>query len=170
MKKVLIIVLCGVSLLYAQCPKDWVESESIYKILSKAEGEAGLPIGLAHCVAYTESRFKPTAMSKVVDGYRSCGLMQLYRKYIVAVAGSLHDGGYKTFDWKNPTDNAQVGCRYLAYLIKKFDGSVYLGVISYNMGETSLRNIKKLSDIPEPCKRYADQIMQLLDDYDSSWR
>ena len=170
MKKVLIVLFCSISVLYAQCPKDWVESENIYRILSTAEEEAGLPIGLAHCVAYTESRFKPTAMSKVVDGYRSCGLMQLYRKYIVAVAGSLHDGGYATFDWKDPADNAQVGCRYLAYLIKKFNGSVYLAVLAYNMGETSLRNIKQLSDIPAPCRRYADQIMRLLDGYDESWR
>lgn len=170
MRKMFVVLLCCVSVLYAQCPKDWVESESIYRILSQAEEEASLPIGLAHCVAYTESRFKPTAMSRVVDGYRSCGIMQLYRKHIVDAADTFYDGGYKTFNWKDPEDNAQVGCRYLAYLIKKFDGSVYLGVLSYNMGETSLRNIHELSDIPEPCKRYADKIMYLLDHYDASWR
>lgn len=120
MKKyiVLLLILIG-SVFYTQCPKDWVESETMYKILSQAEEEAELPIGLAHCVAYTESRFKPTAMSRVVDGYRSCGLMQIYRKHIVDAAGRFHDGGYKTFNWKDPEDNAQVGCRYLAYLIKK---------------------------------------------------
>lgn len=169
MKKfALLFLFFGV--VHAECPRDWVESETIYKVLSAAESEAGLPIGLAHCVAYSESRFKPTAMSKVVNGYRSCGLMQLYRLYIVSNAEKYHDGGYKTFNWKDPEDNAQVGCRYLAYLIKKFGGSVYLAVISYTYGETNLRNIKKWSDIPPHCIVYADQVMRLLDEYEESWR
>ena len=170
MKKCLIIFICCIGITYAEAPKDWVESDNIYKILSAAEQEAGLPRGLAHCVAYRESRFKPTAMSKIVNNYRSCGIMQLYRKYIVADANMYHDGGYASFDWADPEDNAQVGCRYLAYLIKKFGGSVYLGICAYNFGETNLRNITSWSDIPLHCRKYTDQIIRLLDEYNESWR
>lgn len=170
MKKCIMVLFLCISILYAECPKDWVESEYIYNVLTVAGDEAGLPTGLAHCVAYTESRFKPNALSKVVNNYRSCGLMQLYRRYIVSVANDFHDGGYSTFRWEDPVDNAQVGCRYLAYLIKKFDGSVYLGILAYNYGETNLRNVKKWSNIPPKCIKYADQILRLLDEYDESWR
>lgn len=169
MKK-LVVLFLFMGAIYAECPRDWIESNTIYTILNAAEADAGLPRGLAHCVAYSESRFKPTAMSRVVNGYRSCGIMQLYRRYIVANAEKYHDGGYKTFNWKNPEDNAQVGCRYLAHLIEKFGGSVYLGVLSYTYGETNLRNVKNLSDIPEHCVAYTNQVMQLLDEYNESWR
>lgn len=169
-KKVIILLFIGISIAYVECPKDWIESEYIYNVLTVAGDEAGLPIGLSHCVAYRESRFKPNALSRIVKNYRSCGLMQLYRMYIVSIANDFHDGGYKTFNWRDPVDNAQVGCRYLAYLIKKFDGSVYLGVLSYTWGETNVRNMKKWSDVPPHCKAYADQVMRLLDEYDESWR
>lgn len=170
MKKCIVIFLCCIGALYAECPKDWVESEYIYNILTEAGYEADLPVGLSHCVAYTESRFKPKAMSRVVKGFRSCGIMQIYRRYIVVAANLYHDGGYTTFNWQDPEDNSQVGCRYLSHLIKQFGGSVYLGVIAYNYGPTNLSNIKQLSDIPIECRDYADQIMALLDDYDCSWR
>jgi len=90
--------------------------------------------------------------------------------YIGDLVTDYFDGTYAEFNWRNPRHNAQVGCRYLAYLIKKFDGSVYLGVLSYTWGETNVRNMKKWSDVPPNCKAYADQVMRLLDEYDESWR
>lgn len=169
MKKVWVIIFCCFSILYAQCPSDWHEPDYIKSILIAAGDEAGLPVGLPHCVSYKESRFKPSATSCVVNGYRSCGLMQLYRKYIVATATQYHDGGYSTFNWQDPADNAQVGCRYLAYLIDKFGGSVYLGVLAYNWGETNVRNMKSLDDVPVSCKDYTDSMMILLDAYSEDW-
>ena len=155
---------------FASCPKDWVESEYIYNILSVNEQKADLPLGLAHCVSYTESRFKPKAMSRVVNNYRSCGIMQLYRMFIVSIVNKYFPGGYSKFNWEDPDDNSYVGCMYLADLIRKFDGSVYLGVLSFNWGETNVRNMKSLSEVPPKCRQYADQIMKLLDEYDESWR
>lgn len=170
MKKLVLLFLVSISVGYAECPKDWVESEYIYNILTMANTEADLPRGLAHCVAYSESRFKVNALSRVVQNFRSCGIMQLYRMYIGDLVVDYFDGKPSEFNWRNPQHNAQVGCRYLAYLIKKFDGSVYLGVLSYTWGETNVRNMKKWSDIPPHCKAYADQVMRLLDEYDESWR
>jgi hypothetical protein len=164
-----IVLLCG-AFLYAQQPKEWNEPQYIYMAISEAEAEAGLPIGLLHCVGYVESRFNPKALSPVTRGYRSCGVVQLYRKYIVDLANKYHDGGYASFRWDDPYDNAQVGGRYLADLIRKFGGSVYLGLIAYNWGETRLRNINKWSDIPVECRVYANTILSLLDQYQESWR
>ena len=170
MKKWIFFMLLGISIIYAECPDDWLEPEYIYDILTIEGNKANLPIGLSHCVAYSESRFKPNALSRRVQNYRSCGLMQLYRMYIGDLVADYFDGTYAEFNWKNPQHNAQVGCGYLAYLIKKFDGSVYLGVLAYTWGETNVRNMKKWSDVPPRCKTYTDQVMRLLDEYDGSWR
>jgi len=167
-KKLALILLLVSFHLYAEKPADWREPDSIKSILSIEESEADLPRGLAHCVAYTESRFNPSARSRLVDNYRSCGLMQLYRRYIGELVGRFSSDP-KGFRWDDPGDSAEVGCRYLAYLIKRFDGSVYLGLCAYNFGPTSLDNIKQWSDIPKPCRRYADGIMKLLDEYQEEW-
>lgn len=168
MKVKLIIILALLPLAYAQKPPDWNEPEAIKNILTVQGDRAGLSIGLSHCVAYIESRFIPTARSKVVNNYRSCGIMQIYRMYIVSLVNK-YSSHPATFDWTNPRDNAEVGCKYLAYLIERFDGSVYLGVLSFNWGETNVQNMKSLDDVPPKCKKYADSIMRLLDSYDESW-
>ena len=163
------LILALMPILYAESkPPDWKESARIKQILTTEGDKAGLPIGLAHCVAYTESRFIPTARSKVVNGYRSCGLMQIYRKYINHLV-SVYSSDPKNFDWTDPEDNAEIGCKYLKYLIDRFGGSVWLGICAYNMGETDLAHIKSLDDIPQNCRDYADSIVKLLDNYDESW-
>lgn len=169
MKKLLVLmIIMHIGLCYAQKPADWKEPKEIRDILTAAGDEAGLPRGLAHCVAYAESRFIPTARSKVVNGYRSCGLMQLYRMYIVSNVRRFSSHPY-TFLWDNPADNAEVGCKYLAFLIERFDGSVYLGILAYNYGETNLRNITSMDDVPKRCIKYADSILKNLDAWDESW-
>jgi hypothetical protein len=152
-------------------PRDWKESAEIVMILSVAEADAGLPRGLAHCVAYSESRFKPTARSRIVGGYRSCGIMQLYRKYLYGPEGlaSRFADDPLTFQWDDPAENAQVGCRYLAYLIQRFGGSVYLGVLAYNAGPGTIERMKEWSDIPKRCVKYADDVLALLDRWDETW-
>ena len=161
------MIIIHIGLCFAK-PIDWNEPEDIKAILTEAESEADLPRGLAHCVAYAESRFVPTARSKVVNGYRSCGLMQLYRRYIVHLVAT-YSSNPKSFNWADPEDNAEVGCRYLAYLIKRFGGSVWLGLCSYNMGQGDLAKIKSLDDIPDNCKNYADSILKNLDEWNEDW-
>lgn len=167
--KMFTVILLLISFhLFAEKPPDWQETESIKAVLTQAEASADLPRGLAHCVAYTESRFNPHARSKLVNNYRSCGLMQLYRMYIVSLVAK-YSSHPATFQWDDPQDNAEVGCSYLAYLIKRFDGSVYLAILSYNYGETNVRNIKSMDDVPKRCIKYADSILKLLDEYSEEW-
>ena len=170
-QKLLIMVALWLAVIqpfFAERPADWHESTKIKSILTLQGEKAELPRGLVHCVAYAESRFIPTARSKLVDTYRSCGIMQLYRKYIVSMV-ETYSSNPDVFDWTNPSDNAEVGCEYLSYLIHKFGGSVWLGLCAYNMGESDLSHIKSLDDIPQNCKDYADGILTMLDQWDESW-
>ena len=176
MKKwVLCCMFMGVFFVHAEKPKDWKEPKYIKSIISFREKKANLPIGLGHCVAYCESRFKPNARSRVVRGYRSDGLFQIYRKYMydsTAYEGLIHkftDMSEKEFKWDNPDHSAELGCNYLAWLIKYWHGSVYLGVLSYTYGFENLRNIKSLEDIPKECKDYTEQVLFLLDNYQETW-
>ena len=161
------MIIIHIGLCFAK-PIDWNEPEDIKDILTQAGNDADLPRGLAHCVAYAESRFIPTARSKVVNGYRSCGLMQLYRRYIVHLVAT-YSSNPKAFNWADPEDNAEVGCKYLAYLIAKFDGSVYLGLLAFNYGETNLRNIKSMDEVPKRCIKYANSILKNLDEWNEDW-
>lgn len=152
-------------------PRDWKEGAEITSILSIAEQEAGLPRGLAHCVAYSESRFKPTARSRIVDGYRSCGIMQLYRKYLYGYDGlaSRFADDPLTFKWDDPEQNAEVGCRYLSWLIRRYGGSVWLALIAYNWGPTNLSSVRSLDEIPHDVVDYANGILALCDEWSPEW-
>jgi hypothetical protein len=175
LRKILILIMLLCSVVYAQKPPDWREPKYIKAIIAKYETSAELPRGLAHCIAYYESRFNPKARSKVVDNYRSDGLFQEYRKYLYDTKdglGLIHRFSkipQEKYVWYNPEHSAEVGCNYLAYLIDYWHGSVYLGVLSYNFGSENLSNIKSIDDIPKRCRDYADSILKLLDNYDDIW-
>ena len=86
--------------------------------------------------------------------------------------GLIHkftDMSEKEFKWDNPDHSAELGCNYLAWLIKYWHGSVYLGVLSYTYGFENLRNIKSLEDVPKECKDYTEQVLFLLDNYQETW-
>lgn len=172
MKKVLLCILFSASILYAEKPKDWNEPKYIRNLINHYEAKAELPRGLAHCIAYSESRFKPNARSRVVDGYRSDGLFQEYRKYLYGEKGLIAQFStipQSRYQWNNPNHSAEVGCNYLAWLIKYWNGSVYLGVLSYTYGLDNVKNIKSLDGIPRNCSNYADQVLFLLDNYQETW-
>lgn len=142
-------------------------------ILRNAEIQNGLPTGLAVCVAWHESSYKPTAQSRCVGGYRSRGLMQIYHKYQNEIVSKYTDIPPKFFDWKNPIHSAQAGCGYLAYLIDRFDGDLYLAVLAYNWGEG---NVSALltgglteNDIPAHCANYAKNVLWMLDNVVRLW-
>jgi len=171
-QKLLIMVTLWLAVIqpfFAERPADWHESTKIKSILTLRGDQAELPRGLPHCVAYSESRFIPTAKSELVDNFRSVGLMQQYRKYIVYEVGTYSDIKWEDYRWDNPDHSAIVGCNQLAANIKLFHGSVYLGVLSYTWGVDNVKNMKSIKDIPPRCLRYTEQILSLLDQWDESW-
>ena len=152
---------------YPETPKPPKPPEYIATILRNAEIQHELPIGLAVCIAWHESSYKPTAQSRYVGVYRSRGLMQIYHKYQDEIVSKYTDIPPKLFDWKNPIHSAQAGCGYLAYLIDRFDGDLYMAVLAYNWGEGNvsllLRGVLSENDIPAHCANYAKNVLWMLD-------
>lgn len=88
----------------------------------------GVPWDIVTGVAYTESRFRPSAVSSA--GAR--GLMQLMPATGDAMAKAV---GLKNPDWFNAYDSARMGARYLKLLIKRFKGKpLSWAVASYYTG------------------------------------
>ena len=142
-------------------------------ILRNAEIQNDLPIGLAVCIAWHESEYKPTAISRYVGGYRSRGLMQIYHKYQNEIVRKYTNIPPELFDWKNPQHSAQAGCGYLAYLIDRFGGDLYLAVLAYNWGAGNVSALLAGSltenDIPAHCANYAKNVLWMLDNVVSLW-
>lgn len=153
----------------AQKPAEWHEPASIRQILTIAGNNANLPRGLSHIIAYHESRFNPNAQSKYIGGYRSRGLMQIYFKYQSAIVSRHSSIGTRHFIWSNPEHSAIVGCNYLAYLIDRFGGSIYLGVLAYNWGEGNVERMTSVDQIPADCKKYAESVLKMLDRWEEVW-
>lgn len=96
------------------CDLDW--------IIFRAGEREGVDPRFIHAVIQQESNYDPKAMSPA--GAR--GLMQLM------------PGTAKRFDCDQPKDeacNVAAGTKYLAWLLKRFDGDVKLALAAYNAGE-----------------------------------
>lgn len=157
-----LLLVLSVGLFAAEKPRDWKPSPRTLTALQDAGEAAGLPIGLAECLAYEESRFKYWIVAR---GGKDLGLMQINKQYEVYLADRFFPGGYKAFRWWVIEDNATLGCNYLAYLVDYFGGSVYLALVAYNWGSTNLKEIKAWSDVPKMTIKYADSILKHLDSF-----
>ncbi|MEA5415451.1 lytic transglycosylase domain-containing protein, partial [Synechococcus sp. BA-132 BA5] len=91
-----------------------------------ASTQAGLPMELLLGVAKQESRFTPAVRSPV----GATGLMQL----MPATAAELAGGPVSEQRLEDPADNASLGARYLAQMLRQWDGDPLLAVASYNAG------------------------------------
>ncbi len=119
------------------CDLDWI-------IFRAAERE-GVDPRFIHAVIQQESKYKPDATSPA--GAR--GLMQL----MPATA--------KRFDCKDPKDeacNVEAGTKYLAWLLKRFDGDVKLALAGYNAGEGSVDKYQGVPPYPET-QTYVNKIV-----------
>ena len=119
------------------CDLDW--------IIFRAGEREGVDPRFIHAVIQQESKYKPDATSPV--GAR--GLMQL----MPATA--------KRFDCQDPKDeacNIEAGTKYLAWLLKRFDGDVKLALAGYNAGEGSVDKYQGVPPYPET-QNYVNKIV-----------
>ena len=119
------------------CDLDW--------IIFRAGEREGVDPRFIHAVIKQESKYKPDATSPV--GAR--GLMQL----MPATA--------KRFDCHDPKDeacNVEAGTKYLAWLLKRFDGDVKLALAGYNAGEGSVDKYQGVPPYPET-QNYVNKIV-----------
>ena len=91
-----------------------------------AASQGGLPMELLLGVAKQESRFTPAVRSPV----GATGLMQL----MPATAAELAGGPVPELGLEDPAANASLGSRYLAKMLRQWDGDPLLAVASYNAG------------------------------------
>lgn len=119
------------------CDLDW--------IIFHAGERAGVDPRLIHAVIKQESKYDPDALSPM--GAR--GLMQLM------------PGTAKRFDCDDPKDkagNVEAGTKYLAWLLKRFNGDVKLALAGYNAGEGSVDKYQGVPPYPET-QNYVNKIV-----------
>jgi len=110
------------------CELDW--------IIFRAGEREGVDPRFIHAVIKQESNYHPRAQSSV----GAQGLMQL----MPATA--------KRFGSEDPTDetsNIAAGTKYLAWLLKRFDGDVSLTLAAYNAGEGAVDKYKGIPPYSE---------------------
>ena len=119
-------------------------------IIQQAAQTHGVSSGLIKAVMHTESGFNSNARSPV----GAQGLMQLMpataRRFNVSNA-------------YDPQQNIMAGARYLAWLLKRFNGNTSLALAGYNAGEG---NVSKYGGIP-PFRETQDYVRRVTSRYNN---
>ncbi|WP_238530094.1 transglycosylase SLT domain-containing protein [Alicycliphilus denitrificans] len=126
-------------------------------LLEEAARAQALEPALVIAVAAAESGFNADAVSRK----GALGLMQVMpataERYGVA-GRSGTDGRHAVME---PKLNVQVGSRYLADLLRMFDGDKELALAAYNAGEGAVvKHGRRIPPYPET-RQYVDKVMRL---------
>lgn len=98
--------------------------------------QTGLDPYLVAALVHVESGFNPCAKSPA----GALGLMQLMPKTAVWSAEKMELKNFQIAMLTEPELNLSIGCWYLNYLIKEFDGNLVMSLAAYNAGKG---NVKK---------------------------
>lgn len=115
--------------------------------------ENGLDWQLLKKQAVAESSLDPRARS----GVGALGLMQ----FMPATWTEWGNGG----NWTNPEDSIKTGARYMAWLLKQFNGNYAEALAAYNWGIGNMkRSIASLGDqwrgaLPKETSNYLEKIL-----------
>jgi len=121
-------------------------------IIFHAGERAGVDPRLIHAVIQQESRYKPDATS----GAGAKGLMQL----MPDTAKRFH-----CTDLKDQQCNVEAGTKYLAWLLKRFNGDVSLALAGYNAGEGA---VDKYKGIP-PYQETENYVKKIVANYGKTY-
>lgn len=119
--------------------------------IATAAREYGVDEAIVRAIIHAESAFNPNALSRV----GAQGLMQLMP------ATARRFGVSDAFD---ATQNISGGVKYLAWLLKRFNGNLTLVAAGYNAGEGA---VDKYSGVPpySETQRYVQRVGVLADRY-----
>ncbi|MCP2020869.1 UNVERIFIED_ORG: hypothetical protein J2Y76_001784 [Pseudomonas reinekei] len=140
-----------------RAPKDFkvaslrLDTQSYRREIEAASGLYGVDRALVRAVIHAESAFRPYAISEA----GAQGLMQL----MPATA--------ERFAVDNPFDarqNIRGGVRYLAWLLKRFNGNQVLALAGYNAGEASVVEYNGVPPYAET-QSYVTRVQSLTERY-----
>ncbi|MDD2047564.1 lytic transglycosylase domain-containing protein [Pseudomonas putida] len=138
-------------------PKDFkvaslrLDTQSYRREIEAASGQYGVDRALVRAVIHAESAFRANAISEA----GAQGLMQL----MPATAAR--------FAVDNPFDarqNIRGGVRYLAWLLKRFNGNQMLALAGYNAGEASVEEYNGVPPYAET-QTYVSRVQSLTERY-----
>lgn len=106
---------------------------------------------LLHAVIKVESNYRPLAVSSK----GAIGLMQ-----IMPTTGVELGFANPRRDLLIPVNNIDAGARYLARMMRRFDGDLSLALAAYNAGPSAVSRNAALSDYPET-RKYVRSVLDL---------
>ena len=130
-------------------PSAATPTAAVAKALQTSADRSQLSARLMEAVAWQESRFRQTAVSK--KGAR--GVMQLMPETARALG----------VDPRDPAANIEGGAAYLEQMLKTFNGDLPLALAAYNAGPAAVRQYAGIPPFPET-KAFVDAILGRLAD------
>lgn len=129
---------------------------TVRSLLESAAQQHGLDPALVKAVAAAESGFQPD----VVSPKGAVGLMQVMPATAARYGVAAHSPQQASVLLKDPDVNVHVGAKYLADLLRMFDGELELALAAYNAGEGAvLRHGRRIPPYPET-QQYVTRVMR----------
>ena len=125
--------------------------------LREAAAETGVNYELLKAVVATESGFD----AKAVSHRGAIGLMQLIPDTAVRFGVKAKADATVAQQLTDPRTNIRAGARYLAWLLRRFDGRTELALAAYNAGEGAVdRAGRRIPPYPET-RHYVSKVTRL---------
>jgi len=131
--------------------------KAVKHLIREAAAASGVDYDLLKAVISTESNFN----AKVVSPMGAVGLMQVIPE--TAERFGVSAKGRQTVEQRltDPRINLQAGARYLAWLLKRFDGEVPLALAAYNAGEGAVDRAGRRIPNYSETQNYVRKVMRL---------
>lgn len=143
----LIIVLVAVYVGYLKIPEllKYIYPMKYENIILEYSKEYGLNPYLITAIIKVESNFNTKALSKK----NAMGLMQIRESTGKWIAEKIGIDNFTSEMLYQPETNIKMGCWYIDYLIKYYDGNVNLALTAYNGGQGNVSKWLKDKDLSD---------------------
>lgn len=134
--------------------------KAVRHLIREASAAYGVEYELLKAVIATESGFNPRAVSP----RGAVGLMQLMPDTAMRFGVAAQATQSLEQRLTDPRTNVHAGARYLAWLIKRFDGNTELVLAAYNAGEGAVRRAGRQVPNYRETQNYVLKVMRLQQD------